>query len=461
MASTGGPRLRWSEVPLEALTPPPWLRLPPETSPDHGGDDEVARQRSVIGSHHRVLRRGPRAPASASCFLAARSPAPPTVPSAEGGAGGGARREPGSQGAREPGGSVPSPATAGGEPIKLRARADPDRASTPSHAARVVDGEPGKPKLLDRVRDALRLRHYSDSTEKAYLQWIRRFIFFHGVRHPKEMGKEHVAAFLSHLATVVHVAASTQNQALCALIFLYATVLGMDIGIIEGIVRAKRPLRLPVVLTPDEVRAVFRFLEGEVLLICRTLYGSGMRLLEGLRLRVKDVDFARHEITVRDGKGEKDRVTMLPMSCADELRSHLERVRRLHEADLARGLGRAALPYALARKYRNADCEWGWQYVFPSSTYYRDRVSGLEHRHHVHETVIQREVKAAVRHAGVAKLATPHVFRHSFATELIRAGYDIRTVQELLGHQDVSTTMIYVHVLNRGGRGVQSPADRL
>jgi len=336
-----------------------------------------------------------------------------------------------------------------------------DLASTAAQASRVVDGEPRKPKLLDQVREALRLRHYSDSTEKAYLQWIRRFIFFHGVRHPKELGKEHVAAFLSHLATVLHVAASTQNQALCALIFLYATVLSMDIGIIEGIVRAKRPMRLPVVLTPDEVRAVFRFLEGEVLLLCRTLYGSGMRLLEGLRLRVKDVDFARHEITVRDGKGEKDRVTLLPRSCADELRSHLERVRRLHEADRARGLGRAALPYALARKYRNADCEWGWQYVFPSSTYYRDRVSGLEHRHHVHETVIQREVKAAVRHAGVAKLATPHVFRHSFATELIRAGYDIRTVQELLGHRDVSTTQIYVHVLNRGGRGVQSPVDRL
>jgi integron integrase len=331
----------------------------------------------------------------------------------------------------------------------------------PSQAFRVLGSDPGEPKLLDRVREALRLRHYSDSTEKAYLQWIRRFIFFHGVRHPKEMGKEHVAAFLSHLATVLHVAASTQNQALCALIFLYATVLGVDIGIIEGIVRAKRPLRLPVVLTPDEVRAVFRFLEGEVLLLCRTLYGSGMRLLEGLRLRVKDVDFARHEITVRNGKGEKDRVTMLPTSCADELRAHLDQVRRQHEADLARGLGRAALPYALARKYRNADCEWGWQYVFPSSSHYRDRVSGLEHRHHVHETVIQREVKTAVRHAGVTKLATPHVFRHSFATELIRAGHDIRTVQELLGHRDVSTTMIYVHVLNRGGRGVQSPADRL
>jgi len=488
MASTGGPRLRWSEVPLEALTPPPWLRLPPEASPDRGGDEAV-RGRSVIGPHRRILRRGPRAPASASCFPATPSlVAPRTGPSAEGVADGVARREPGSQGARAPGESVPSPATAGRiprrdgshhpdgvphdprtqeatrgieEPVPPRAWADLDGASTPSQASRVVDGEPGKPKLLDRVREALRLRHYSDSTEKAYLQWTRRFIFFHGVRHPKEMGKEHVAAFLSHLATVLHVAASTQNQALCALIFLYATVLGMDIGIMEGIVRAKRPLHRPVVLTPDEVRAVFRFLEGEVLLLCRTLYGSGMRLLEGLRLRVKDVDFARHEITVRNGKGEKDRVTMLPTSCADELRAHLERVRRLHEADLARGLGRAALPYALARKYRNADCEWGWQYVFPASTYYRDRVTGLRHRHHVHETVIQREVKAAVRHAGVTKLATPHVFRHSFATELIRAGYDIRTVQELLGHQDVSTTMIYVHVLNRGGRGVQSPADRL
>jgi integron integrase len=321
--------------------------------------------------------------------------------------------------------------------------------------------DPAAPRLLDRVREALRLRHYSDSTEQAYVHWVRRFILFHGVRHPKEMGKEQVAAFLSHLATALHVAASTQNQALCALIFLYSTVLGMDIGIVEGVVRAKRPRRLPVVLTPDEVRAVFRFLEKEVLLICRILYGSGMRLLEVLRMRVKDVDFARHEITVRDGKGQKDRVTMLPTSCVDELRAHLERVRKQHEADLARGLGRAALPYALARKYRNADRERAWQYVFPSSTHYRDRVTGLEHRHHLHETVIQREVKAAVRHAGLTKPATPHVFRHSFATELIRSGYDIRTVQELLGHQDVSTTMIYVHVLNRGGRGVQSPADRL
>ena len=235
----------------------------------------------------------------------------------------------------------------------------------------------------------------------------------------------------------------------------------MDIGIIEGIVRAKRPQRLPVVLTPEEIREVFRFLEGQVVLLCRILYGSGMRLLEGLRMRVKDVDFARHEITVRNGKGEKDRVTMLPTSCAGALRAHLGRVHELHQADLARGLGRAALPYALARKYCDADREWGWQYVFPASGYYRDRETGLDHRHHLHETIIQREVKAAARRAGVTKLATPHVFRHSFATELIRAGYDIRTVQELLGHQDVSTTMIYVHVLNRGGRGVQSPADRL
>jgi integron integrase len=322
-------------------------------------------------------------------------------------------------------------------------------------------GAAGKPKLLDQVRQALRLRHYSDRTEKAYVQWVRRFIFFHGVRHPAEMGKEQVAAFLSHLASDRHVAASTQNQALCALIFLYASVLHMDIGLMEGVVRAKRPQRLPVVLTPDEVREVFRFLEDQVLLLCRILYGSGMRLLEGLRMRVKDVDFARHEITVRTGKGEKDRVTILPTSCAAALRAHLGRVHERHQADLARGLGRAALPYALARKYRDADHEWGWQYVFPASSYYRDRETGLDHRHHLHETTIQREVKAAARRAGVTKLATPHVFRHSFATELIRAGYDIRTVQELLGHQDVSTTMIYVHVLNRGGRGVKSPADRL
>lgn len=395
-ANADGPRLGCSEVPVEALTPPRWLRWPL--------DPEGALRGSPVQ-------------------------------------------------ARVPADSGPSPLSPGAS------HASGGPASGTAPVASIVG--PVRPRLLDQLREALRLRHYSRRTEKAYVQWVRRFILFHRVRHPAEMGKEEVGAFLSHLASDLHVAASTQNQALCALIFLYARVLRMDVGLMEGVVRAKRPQRLPVVLTPEEVREVFRYLDGQVLLLCRILYGSGMRLLESLRMRVKDVDFARHEITVRTGKGEKDRVTMLPTSCADALRAHLGRVRELHQSDVARGLGRAALPYALARKYSDADREWGWQYVFPAAGYYRDRESGLHHRHHLHETVIQREVKSATRRAGVTKLATPHVFRHSFATELIRAGYDIRTVQELLGHQDVSTTMIYVHVLNRGGRGVQSPADRL
>lgn len=443
-ANAQGPRWRLSEVPLEALTPPPWLRWAPEASRDRGAELE-ARGRGVAASGRPDGEPRPSGTEASRLGEGHVSPAIELGPHAAVASAG--RTRSGPEGAGQP--------RAGAGPNRLP---PPPGASQPSAPAVVG---PGKPKLLDKVRNALRLRHYSDCTEKAYVQWIRRFIFFHGVRHPAEMGKDQVAAFLSHLASDRHVAASTQNQALCALIFLYATVLGMDIGIIEGILRAKRPHRLPVVLTPEEIREIFRFLEGEVLLLCRILYGSGMRLLEGLRMRVKDVDFARHEITVRSGKGEKDRVTMLPTTCADAPRAHLGRVRELHHADLARGLGRAALPYALAHKYREADREWVWQYVFPASGYYRDRVSGLDHRHHLHETVIQREVKAAVRAAGVNKPATPHVFRHAFATELIRAGYDIRTVQELLGHSDINTTMIYVHVLNRGGRGVQSPADRL
>src|SRR5438093_2535479 len=275
------------------------------------------------------------------------------------------------------------------------------------------------------------------------------------------MGRDEISGFLTHLAVRERLSASTQNQAFNALLFLYKAVLDREVGAISGVVRADRPRRLPVVLTHEEVGRLFAQLDGVVLLVCRLLYGSGLRLLEALHMRVKDVDFQRLEITVRDGKGGKDRVTMLPATCKQDLLDHLERVRHQHREDLGRGLGRAPLPDALARKYCHANTEWGWQYVFPASPHYTDRRTGVQHRHHLHETVIQKAVSHAARRAGLAKPATPHTLRHSFATELIRAGYDIRTVQELLGHSDVSTTMIYTHVLNRDGKAVQSPADRL
>jgi len=275
------------------------------------------------------------------------------------------------------------------------------------------------------------------------------------------MGRDEISGFLTHLAVRERLSASTQNQAFNALLFLYKAVLDREVGAISGVVRADRPRRLPVVLTHEEVGRLFAQLDGVVLLVCRLLYGSGLRLLEALHMRVKDVDFQRLEITVRDGKGGKDRVTTLPATCKQDLPDHLERVRHQHREDLGRGLGRAPLPDALARKYCHADTEWGWQYVFPASSHYTDRRTGVQHRHHLHETVIQKAVSHTARRAGLAKPATPHTLRHSFATELIRAGYDIRTVQELLGHSDVSTTMIYTHVLNRDGKAVQSPADRL
>jgi integron integrase len=317
------------------------------------------------------------------------------------------------------------------------------------------------PKLLHLVRRAIRTRHYSPRTEQAYVHWIRRFIFFHKLRHPADMGSAEINAFLTHLAVSEQVSASTQTQALSALVFLYRNVLDREIGLLDGVVRAKRPARLPVVLTRVEARLLFARMDGAPLLACRLLYGSGLRLLECLQLRVKDIGFERNEITVRDGKGQKDRVTMLPASCQQPLLQHLEKVRRLHENDLRQGLGRAPLPGALAVKYRSADREWGWQFVFPASSHYTDRLTGVRHRHHLHETVIQKSMSAAARLAGIAKPATPHTLRHSFATELLSAGHDIRTIQELLGHSDVSTTMIYTHVLNRGGRGIQSPADDL
>jgi integron integrase len=318
-----------------------------------------------------------------------------------------------------------------------------------------------KPKLLDQVRQAIRTRHYSYMTEKAYVGWIKRFIFFHNKRHPAEMGENEIGRFLSTLATDSHVSASTQNQALNALLFLYREILNKDIGYLNGIVRAKRPHKLPVVLTRQEVRSIFGFLDSSDWIMIMLLYGAGLRLMECLRLRVKDIDFTTNQIVVRAGKGDKDRHTMLPTAVKEPFAKHLDMIRRQHERDLERGLGRVALPNALERKYPNAGKEWGWQWVFPATSHYIDKVTGEKRRHHLHESVLQKAVKEAVRKAGIAKPASCHTFRHSFATHLLEDGYDIRTVQELLGHRDVSTTMIYTHVLNRGGKGVFSPADRL
>lgn len=314
-------------------------------------------------------------------------------------------------------------------------------------------------RLLDQVHDAIRARHYSRRTERAYAGWIRRFVLFHGKRHPEEMGEPEVTAFLSHLATHRRVSASTQNQALSALLFLYRVVLRRDLAWLDELVRAKRPARVPTVLSRSEVAALLAELDGTVRLVASLLYGAGLRLLEAMRLRVKDVDFARNEITVRDGKGRKDRVTLLPAAAREPLRRHLELVRRQYERDAARDRNCVALPDALARKYPGAAGEWGWQWVFPATSHYRDRETGQLRRHHLHESVIQRAVKEAARRARLTKPATCHTLRHSFATHLLEAGYDIRTIQELLGHADVSTTMIYTHVLNRGGRGVRSPLD--
>ena len=317
-----------------------------------------------------------------------------------------------------------------------------------------------KPKLMVQVRERTRFKHYSIRTETCYVDWIRRFILFHGKRHPAEMGATEVQDFLSHLAVVGKVSASTQNQAKSALLFLYKEVLASELPWLKGIESAKTSQRLPVVLTEDEVRSVLARTEGTPGLMLRLIYGTGMRIMECSRLRVKDLEFSRREILIREGKGAKDRITMLPTSLCTPLAEHLLRVKRLHEDDLAAGGGDVYLPFALERKYPNANREWGWQYVFPARRRSTDPRSGLVRRHHADEKAIQRAMKQAVRDAGIAKPATPHTLRHSFATHLLQAGYDIRTVQELLGHQDVSTTMIYTHVLNRGGRGVLSPLDR-
>lgn len=326
------------------------------------------------------------------------------------------------------------------------------RAQSPQQAV-------GKPRLLDLVRGVLRRKHYSIRTEQSYVDWIRRFILFHGKRHPAQMDKADVTAFLTHLAVQRNVAASTQNQALSAVLFLYRDVLEVELGWVEGFERAKRPARLPVVLTPAEARAVLAQLEGTKWLMAGLLYGCGLRLMECLRLRVKDVDFGYGQVLVRDGKGAKDRVTMLPAAIVEPLKAHLVKVRTLHQRDLEAGYGEVRLPHALERKYPRAAREWVWQYVFPSRKLSTDPRSGAVRRHHLDEDVLQRAVKEASRNANVRKPVSCHAFRHSFATHLLENGYDIRTVQELLGHADVSTTMIYAHVMNKGGRGVKSPLD--
>ena len=317
------------------------------------------------------------------------------------------------------------------------------------------------PRLLDQVRAKIRFKHYSIRTEQAYTDWIKRFIRYFDKRHPRDMGAEEIRTFLSHLAVVGQVSASTQNQAKSALLFLYKEVLGVELPWLDKIEAAKTSKRLPVVLTHGEVAAVLSRLEGTSCLIARLLYGTGLRIMEALRLRVKDIDFVRRELLVRDGKGAKDRVTMLPATLAPALREHLGRVRELHRNDLGAGYGEVYLPHALDRKYPAAGREWGWQYVFPTASLSVDPRSGKVRRHHVQDQVVQRAIRRAVRNADIAKPATPHTLRHSFATHLLESGYDIRTVQELLGHSDVSTTMIYTQVLNRGGRGVASPLDRL
>lgn len=317
------------------------------------------------------------------------------------------------------------------------------------------------PRLLDSMRDVLRVKHYSYRTEESYLGWVRRYILFHGKRHPREMGAPELTSFLTSLAVQGRVSASTQNQALAAVLFLYREVLKLELPWVNDVVRAKRPQRLPVVLSRTEVQQLLAAVRGESALFLRLLYGTGMRLNEGLRLRVQDVDFERGEITVRAGKGNKDRVTMLPQSLIESLRAQQQQARVLHDADRAAGLPGVWLPDAVERKYPRAGEQWPWFWLFPAAQLAKDPRSEAVRRHHWHEANVQRAVRAAAQSAGLAKRVTPHVLRHSFATHLIESGQDIRTVQELLGHSDVGTTMIYTHVLNKGGLGVRSPLDAL
>jgi len=316
-----------------------------------------------------------------------------------------------------------------------------------------------KPRLFDEVRSVARMRHLSIRTEQAYLQWIRRFILFHKKKHPLDMGENEIRKFISYLAVERNITASTQTVALSALLFLYRDVLKQELPYISNIERARKPKRLPVVLTRDETKRILAALDGTNRLIAGLLYGSGLRLMECLRLRIKDVDFTYKQITVRDGKGEKDRVTMLPAKLKQPLMRHIQRVKLLHDDDLAAGYGEVFLPYALARKYPNAPKQWGWQYMFPAAHRSIDPRSEKQQKHHLSESTVQKAVEDAIRKSRVSKNASCHTFRHSFATHLLESGHDIRTVQELLGHKDVRTTMIYTHVLNRGGRGVPSPMD--
>ncbi len=329
------------------------------------------------------------------------------------------------------------------------------------------NGNPGmaaaapKPRLLQQVRDAIRRKHYSPRTEDSYVHWIKRFVYFHGKRHPAELGEAGVTAFLNHLARDRKVAAATQNQALSALLFLYREVMGQPLAWLDDVDRAKRPVRTPTVLTRAEVSSILDQLNGARWIMAGLLYGAGLRLRECLKLRVKDVDFGYGQIFVRDGKGAKDRVTMLPGAVIAPLQQHLVRARALHERDLAAGYGGVELPDALRLKFPRAERDWGWKFVFPSYKLSVDKSSGEIRRHHVYENYLIRAVKQAARSSGITKHVSCHTFRHSFATHLLESGYDIRTVQELLGHQSVETTMIYTHVMNKGGRGVRSPLDRV
>jgi integron integrase len=315
-------------------------------------------------------------------------------------------------------------------------------------------------KLLDRVRDAIRLKHYSYRTEQTYVQWIRRFILFHNKRHPQEMGVPEIEAFLTHLAVTENVAASTQNQAFSSLLFLYHHVLEIDLGDRIDVLRARTSRYLPTVLTPEETKEIIKKMSGVYHLLAILLYGSGLRLQEALQLRVKDLDLSQQQIVIRDAKGREGRVTVLPESAISLLQQHLKQIKKLHLSDLNQGYGATQLPFALARKYENASRDWIWQYVFPSLTRGKDPRTGQVLRHHLHPSGLQKAVKQAVRSTNIQKRVSCHTFRHSFATHLLQNGYDIRTIQELLGHKDVKTTMIYTHVLNRGGRGVVSPIDR-
>ena len=314
-------------------------------------------------------------------------------------------------------------------------------------------------KLLDQVREAIRTKHYSYRTEQTYVEWIKRFILFHKKRHPKEMGVDEIRSYITHLANERTVAASTQNQALSAIMFLYRYVLQKEIVFPSDIVRANKPERLPTVLSHTEAMSVINNMNGVPQLITKLLYGSGLRIMECMRLRIKDIDFENHQLAIREGKGENDRMTILPDSLIPTLKMHLETVRAIHHVDLTEGYGEVFLPYALARKHPNASKDFAWQYVFPSSTRSVDPVSKRTRRHHLDVSVAQKAIRLAAQLARIDKPVSPHTFRHSFATHLLQNGYDIRTVQELLGHKDVKTTMIYTHVLQRGGLAVKSPLD--